>query len=75
VQHLKQKEMGVQMPKTNVKVKLVGEDGNCYAILGRTKKALERAGYKELAEQYIKEATAGDYDNLLRVTMGYVETE
>ena len=63
------------MPKTKVRLKLVGEDGNAYAILGRTKKALQRAGHKELAEQYIQEATAGDYDHLLRVTMEYVETD
>lgn len=63
------------MPKTNINVKLVGEDGNAFAILGKVKKALERAGHKELAEQYMKEATAGDYDNLLRVTMDYVEVE
>jgi len=63
------------MPKTNIKVKLVGEDGNAFAILGRVKKALIRGGHPELAEQYIKEATAGDYDNLLHVTMEYVEED
>jgi len=63
------------MPKTNVHVTLVDEDGNAYAILGRVKKALQRAGHAELAEQYIKEATSGDYDHLLQVTMEYVETD
>ena len=63
------------MPKTNVKVKLVGEDGNAFAIMGRVKRALERAGHKDLAAQYIKEATAGNYDNLLRVTLEYIEEE
>ncbi len=61
------------MPKTNVRVKLVGEDGNCFAILARVKRALIKAGHKELAEQYIKEATSGDYNHLLAVTMEYVE--
>lgn len=60
------------MPKTEVKVKLVGEDGNAFAILGRVKRALERAGHRELAQQYVKEATAGDYDHLLQTTLEYV---
>lgn len=61
------------MPKTNVKVKLAGEDGNAFAILGRVKKALERAGHRDLAKQYVEEAKKGDYDHLLRTTMEYVE--
>jgi hypothetical protein len=63
------------MAKTTVHVKLVGEDGNAFAILGRVRKALIAAGHKELAEQYLKEATAGDYDHLLQTTMEYVEVE
>jgi hypothetical protein len=63
------------MPKTNVKVKLIGEDANAFSILGRVKKALIRAGHAELANEYIKEATAGNYDHLLQVTQDYVEVE
>ena len=63
------------MAKTNVRVKLVGEDGNAFAILGRVKRALVKAGHKELAEQYLKEATAGDYDHLLQVSLEYVECD
>ena len=63
------------MPKTDIHVTLVGEDGNAFAIIGRVKKALQRAGHKDLAEEYQKEATSGDYDNLLRVTMEYVEVD
>ena len=63
------------MPKTDVKVKLIGEDGNAFYILGKTIKALKKAGYDNLAKQYEMEATAGDYDQLLQVTMKYVEVE
>ena len=63
------------MSKTQVKVKLVGEDGNAFNVLGKTIKALKKAGYEDLARQYEQEATAGDYDNLLRVTMEYVDVE
>ena len=62
-------------PLTEVKVRLVGGDGNAFAILGKVQKELIRAGYTELAKKYLAEATSGDYDNLLGVTMKYVEVE
>lgn len=60
----------------DVKVKLVGEDGNAFSILGRVAKALRRAGVssKEIKE-YEKEATSGNYDNLLMVTCQWVDVE
>lgn len=56
-------------------VELVGEDGNAFAILGKVKRALKAAGLKDQVEEYMKKATQGDYDNLLRVTMEYVNVE
>jgi hypothetical protein len=57
-------------------VKLVGEDGNAFSIMGRVKKALRRAGAdQEYIEKYLSEATSGDYDHLLVVSMEYVEVE
>ena len=55
-----------------VAVKLVGEDANAFAILGRVSKALRRAGMPKKAEEYLARATAGDYDHLLAVTLEYV---
>lgn len=63
------------MPKTNLTVKLVGEDGNAFAIMGKVIKALRRGGHADLIEEYQKEAMSGDYDNLLATTMEYVEVE
>ena len=60
------------MPKTNARVKLVGQDGNAFYILGVTKRAIAKSDKPELAEEYTREAMSGDYDNLLRVTMEYV---
>lgn len=61
------------MPKYDVKVKLVGRDGNAFAILGAVDKALRLSGVgKDERSKYMSEATAGDYDNLLRVTMNWV---
>ena len=63
------------MPKANVTVKLIGRDGNAFAILGAVKKALVRAGHQELANDFIKEATSGDYNHLLATAMEYVNVE
>lgn len=56
-------------------VKLIGEDGNAFYILGKVKHALKQAGLHEQAEKYMEEATAGDYNHLLQVTMEYVDVE
>lgn len=58
----------------NVKVKLVGEDGNAFAILGRVSKAMQRAGCTpEQVNEFRTEATSGDYDKLLQTAMKYVD--
>ena len=63
-------------PITDVKVKLIGEDGNAFAILGKVSKALRKAGYDlDFIKVYQDQATAGDYDNLLQTTMLYVHME
>lgn len=59
-------------PFTDAVVQLTGEDGNAFAILGRVKRAIMRSNHPELAEAFIKEATAGDYDHLLCTCMLYV---
>jgi hypothetical protein len=63
-------------PVTKPTVKLIGEDGNAFAIMGRVKQALKRAGAdQEYIDKYLREATSGDYDNLLAVSMEYVEVD
>lgn len=63
------------MPKTNIKVKLVGKDGNAFSILARVCQALRRAGRADLVEPFTKEATSGNYTHLLATAMEYVEVE
>jgi len=63
------------MAKTNITVKLVGEDGNAFMILGLVSKALKRGGHPELAKEFMAEATKGDYSHLLATAMDYVEVE
>lgn len=59
----------------DVTVRLTGEDGNAFAILGAVQKALRRAGHVEAAQEFYTEATSGDYDHLLQTAMRYVEVE
>jgi hypothetical protein len=67
----------VKYPEVNVR--LVGEDGmddNAFAILGRVEKALRRADVSEdEVKAYHAEATSGDYEHLLGVTMQWVSTD
>ncbi len=63
-------------PITKPTVKLTGQDGNAFAIMGNVKRALKHAGAdKEYIDKYISEATSGDYDHLLTVSMKYVNIE
>jgi hypothetical protein len=58
------------------KLKLVGLDGNAFAILGRASQAARKAGWtKEQQDKYRAAAMSGDYDNLLQVTMEYFDVE
>lgn len=57
-----------------VKVRLSGQNGNAFFILGRVSSEMKKAGVpaKEI-DDFSKEATAGDYDHLLRTTMRWVD--
>ena len=63
------------MSKTGVPLKMVGEDGNAFAILGRAQKALRRAGKGDLVEQFHQEATGGDYNHLLRTCLEWFDVD
>jgi len=63
-------------PQPKPTVKLIGEDGNAFSIMGRVKKALMLVGAdKEYVDKYLNEAISGDYDRLLVVSMEYVNLE
>ena len=60
----------------NPTVKLVGRDGNAFAILGACQKAARRAGWSaERIKAVIDEMTAGDYDHLLATAMNNFNVE
>ena len=52
---------------------LVGVDGNAFYLMGYTAKALKTAGLRDKVDEMHKEATAGDYNNLITVCDKYVD--
>jgi len=61
------------MSITNIKLGIVGQDGNAFNILGLASRALKDNGQSELVDEYMTEAMAGDYDHLLRTTAQYFD--
>jgi len=55
------------------KLKIIGEDGNVFVILGKAKRVAERNNmdWPKIHE----EAMTGDYDHVLRTMMKYFEVE
>jgi hypothetical protein len=59
-----------------VRVRLVGEDGNAFSILGRVRAALRRAEVpQEEVEAFMREATSEDYDRLIQTVLAWVSTD
>jgi hypothetical protein len=59
-----------------VTVKLTGNDGNAFSIMGAVSKALRKAGAtQDEIQNYMTESMSGDYDNLLRTAMKWVNVE
>lgn len=56
------------------KLKLIGQDGNAFAILGKARRAAREAGWtKEQLEDFMDLAEEGDYNNLLKVVMEHFD--
>ena len=55
------------------KYSLVGIDGNAYNIMGYVSYALKREGFKKEIKKYCEEAMKSDYDNLIQVSMQYLD--
>ena len=60
----------------HIKVRLSGLDGNAFTILGSCRRAAEQAGLPaQEMKAFTEEATAGDYDQLLRTVMRWFECQ
>ena len=63
--------MSVKYPE--IKVRLTGTDGNAFAVMGKVATALKKAKVtKEAVDTFYKEATSGDYYNLLATCAKWV---
>ena len=63
----------MKAPDKTPTVKLAGEDGNAFAIMGKVSGALRKAGAdKEYVDEYLNKSMSGDYDHLLGVAREYV---
>lgn len=66
--------MSLDIKYPEITVKLVGEDGNAFSIIGRTTQALRRAGVsQDEISAFQEEAMSGDYDNVLQTVMKWVD--
>lgn len=55
---------------------LIGVDGNAFAVMGATKRALKQAKASgEYIQAYLDEAMSGDYDNLLSASVKFLEPD
>jgi hypothetical protein len=60
----------------DIRVPLVGHDGNAFAILGRCQLPMGAAGLDaSVQSEFASEATAGNYDHLLRTVMQWFAVE
>ncbi len=56
------------------KCKLVGTDGNVFAIIGKVSDTLKRAKLNDKAEEFIKKAfQSASYDEVLSLCLEYVD--
>jgi hypothetical protein len=61
--------------KGKVYMRLAGEDGNAFSIMGRFLRAAGNAGWTRAeAEKVNDHAMAGDYDHLLRTFIGVTDS-
>lgn len=66
--------MDVKYP--DVTVKLTGQDGNAFSILGKVMRALHHHNVpSEELRRFQNEATSGDYNHLLATCMKWINIE
>ena len=56
------------------KYSLVGVNGNAFAVMGYVTQAMKECGFPKTEQNtYMEKAMSKDYDNLLMVSMEYIE--
>lgn len=63
--------MDIKYPE--IHVRLVGRDGNAYAIMGNVSEALRKHGVSKVEiDEYLADSMSGDYNHLLTVATKWV---
>lgn len=58
--------------KSKPTVRLIGQDGNAFSVLGACVKSASKAGWTaEQIQSFQDEAMSGDYDNVLQTALKY----
>lgn len=58
----------------NIEVRLTGTDGKAISIIGRVSEALYHGGVsRHEIKEFVNECLKGDFDNLLRTCMAWVD--
>lgn len=55
------------------KYTLIGVDGNAFALMGYTAKALKETGHADMVAKMREEAMSSDYNHLICVCDGYID--
>lgn len=56
------------------KLKIIGTDGNSFALLGKARRAAREAGWdRQQIDDVMEEAMNGDYNHLLRTLMDHFD--
>lgn len=64
------------MKYPEITVRLSGDDGNAFVVMGKVNRALKEAKVpKEERDKFMQEAQSGDYDHLLQTCMKWVNVE
>lgn len=60
--------------KNKKEYSLIGVDGNAFSIMGYVRRAMKETGFtKDEIEAYTKDATSGDYNHLLIVSIDMID--
>ena len=67
--------MASESKQTGLKLKMVGEDGNALAIMGRAARLLRKNGMGDKVAAFQAECMSGDYDHLLATCLKYFDCD
>lgn len=62
-----------EVRRYEMRYSLVGVNGNAFAVMGYTSRALKESGHRELVNEMTERAMSGTYENLISVCCEYID--